>query len=332
MNTPTSKTVQNLITAIIRDGLQEDARSLAMRSRQLASKLRTEDPEFAAQIRAVLGGASALRSTSGAHAMPIPVDADSRQKLLREQYPVVLDAPPVLPSEIEESLAVLINEQSHTQVLVEEGLAPTRSLLMTGPPGCGKTTTAAWVAQQLDLPLFTLDLATVMSSYLGKTGSNIRAVLNHAHQVPCVLLLDEFDAIAKRRDDDSDVGELKRLVTVLLQAIDEWPVGSVLIAATNHGDLLDPAVWRRFDMVIEFPAPTENQVSQYLARVFDPVIGKLLSKRLQQSQLLNWNSLLMASRSGRYWKSDRSLMLWWNGIRLAPIPTNYRKFCVQNWC
>src|SRR2546427_8279310 len=98
-----------------------------------------------------------------------------------------------------------------------------------------------------------------MSSYLGKTGANVRAVLSHAQEQPCVLLLDEFDAIAKRRDDDSDVGELKRLVTVILQTIDDWQPTSLLVAATNHSDLLDPAVWRRFDVTLQFDLPNHKQ-------------------------------------------------------------------------
>jgi SpoVK/Ycf46/Vps4 family AAA+-type ATPase len=82
-------------------------------------------------------------------------------------------------------------------------------------------------------------------------------VLDYAKEKPCVLLLDELDAVAKRRDDATEIGELKRLVTVLLQEVDMWPEGSLLLAATNHADLLDPAVWRRFEAIIEFPLPDE---------------------------------------------------------------------------
>jgi SpoVK/Ycf46/Vps4 family AAA+-type ATPase len=99
-----------------------------------------------------------------------------------------------------------------------------------------------------------------MSSFLGKTGSNIRTVLDFARRQPSVLLLDEFDAIAKRRDDGAEIGELKRLVTVLIQAIDEWPADGLLVAATNHPELLDPAIWRRFDRVVNFPLPTEEEI------------------------------------------------------------------------
>ncbi len=113
----------------------------------------------------------------------------------------------------------------------------------------------------LNRPLITLDLAAVMSSFLGRTGNNLRNVLDYAKGVECVLLLDEFDAIAKRRDDAVEVGELKRLVTVLLQEIDNWPATGLLVAATNHPDLLDPAVWRRFDVVLDFGMPDFEQLT-----------------------------------------------------------------------
>ena len=108
-----------------------------------------------------------------------------------------------------------------------------------------------------------------MSSYLGRTGSNVRHVLDYAKGMPCVLLLDELDAIAKRRDDDQELGELKRLVTVLLQEIDDWPEGGLLVAASNHQELLDPAVWRRFEVQIEFGLPTREAIEQSLKLFID---------------------------------------------------------------
>jgi len=111
------------------------------------------------------------------------------------------------------------------------------------------------LAADLGLPLAELDLATAVSSLLGRTGLNLRRVFDYARRVPCLLFLDEFDAVAKRRDDLSDVGELKRAVNVLLKEMEAWPAASVLAAATNHPALLDPAVFRRFDLVVELPLP-----------------------------------------------------------------------------
>lgn len=115
---------------------------------------------------------------------------------------------------------------------------------------------ARWVAAALGVPLLILDLSAVMSSLLGRTGVNLRYVLDYAKSQRCVLLIDELDSIGKRRNDDSDVGELKRLVNVLLQQLDDWPAnGGLLMGATNHPELLDPAIWRRFEAAIEFPLP-----------------------------------------------------------------------------
>ena len=112
-----------------------------------------------------------------------------------------------------------------------------------------------------------------MSSFLGRTGTNVRRVLDYARQFSCVLLLDELDAVAKRRDDVTEIGELKRLVTVLLQEVDDWPGTSVLLGASNHPGLLDPAVWRRFDMVIDFPLPDQSQLQQAIGLFLaDPAI------------------------------------------------------------
>lgn len=186
---------------------------------------------------------------------PVPVDADSRLELVRREEPVILDHKPIFSADLRSTLDMVLAERRSERRLRDAGLAPTRSLLFTGSPGLGKTLAARWLASELGFPLLTLDLSAVMSSFLGRTGNNIRAVLDHARTIPCVMLLDEFDACAKRRDDATEIGELKRLVTVLLQAVDDWPETGLLVAATNHPDLLDPAVWRRFDHVLTFPAP-----------------------------------------------------------------------------
>lgn len=235
-----------------------------MAVRQFASKIRAVNPNLYKQLSDQLMAATSVLRGADLKSKPLPLDADTRQTLVRVEDPVLLNKSPAYAADVSESLEQIILERRHSEELYKEGILPTRSVIFQGPPGVGKTMSARWLAKKLDLPLLTLDLATVMSSFLGKTGSNVRAVLEHAISVPCVLLLDEFDAIAKRRDDDRELGELKRLVTVLLQAIDDWPSSSLLIAATNHGELLDPAIWRRFDVEVAFPMPSVEVIDNYL--------------------------------------------------------------------
>jgi SpoVK/Ycf46/Vps4 family AAA+-type ATPase len=173
---------------------------------------------------------------------------------------------PILEPAVHAVVARFLRERVEVERLLREGFAPPRTLLLKGQPGTGKTMLARWLSLQLDLPLVVLDLATSISSFLGKTGANLRRSLDYARATPCVLLLDEFDAIAKRRDDSTEVGELKRIVNVLLKELEEWPLHSVLIAATNHPELLDPAINRRFDVVLQIPLPGEAEREAILVR------------------------------------------------------------------
>lgn len=212
---------------------------------------------------------------------PLPVDLDSRLQLLR----IEMDVPefnPILSKENETLLNQVMSERQNSSALFKLGLHPTKSMLFTGPPGVGKTLAAKWIAAQLKRPLLILDLSAVMSSFLGRTGNNIRYVLDYAKNTECVLLIDELDAIAKRRDDNSEIGELKRLVTVLLQEIDDWPATGLMLAATNHPDLLDPAIWRRFEAVLKFEIPNRTQIEEQLYR--------LLKEQIEDSVL--WSKVL----------------------------------------
>ncbi len=273
---------QSALLDLISYGLKGDPGNFGMASRILAKKLKPVDEELTIAINSRVAD-SIMR---GSGLLPPPVDADSRQQLLLEEPKPVFILEPIWSEKLASHFLRVVKEYKHRALLLKENLTPSRSILLEGPPGVGKTLSAHWLAAKLKLPLLTLDLSTVMSSYLGKTGNNIRSVLKHAQQRPCVLLLDEFDAIAKRRDDDSDVGELKRLVTVLLQAIDDWPDTSLLVAATNHGKLLDPAVWRRFDLVINFGQPTESCYKRFLLQKgCPPGLSQWLAETLKNISL-----------------------------------------------
>ncbi len=207
----------------------------------------------------------------------------------------------VLPPKVQAELDEIVLERKRDSLLALRGMTPSHSALFSGPPGVGKTLASRWVAEQVDLPLVSLDLAAVLSSYLGTSGRNIRDVLNFAKSTPCVLLLDEFDALAKARDDDSDVGELKRIVNVLLVELDRWESRSFLIAATNHAQLLDPAIGRRFDRIINFPLPglreREILIAEKATGALDTAITRAIAEITEGSSPSDLTRLI--ERAGR---------------------------------
>mgnify|MGYP003945648071 CR=1 FL=1 len=270
------------LVQISRLGARGDGERLRIQVLRLIRALRAEGNELAELLQAAVFGhergaghpsvarATRLSKPSPGLSMPVPSDGETRLDLLRVEDPAVLPHPFVQSSEVMRDLSSLITERRSLQRLTDLGLEPAKTALFTGPPGVGKTLAARMIARELKLPLLVLDLASVISSYLGRTGNNIKQAFEFAKRTPCVLFLDELDAVAKRRDDEADVGELKRLVTVLLQELDLWTPQNLLLAATNHRSLLDPAVWRRFDIAIDFPLPNAGELAK---------LGQLLSPK-----------------------------------------------------
>ena len=265
---------QEELAQVVRLALAEQTEDVRLFAARLVRKYRSSNPPLAEQLDLFLRSkptrtGSPMRKVMPAHQFApqvVPMDDESRLSLLKVFKDDVGQAAPLFSVPLEETLTQLIQERRQTEKLLSMGLQPTRSAIFVGPPGVGKTLTARWLSAQLGVPLYVLDLTAVMSSLLGRSGSNLRAVIDFAKKSPCVFLLDEIDAIAKRRNDDADIGELKRLVTVILQEVDEWPSTSLLLAATNHPELIDPALWRRFDLVLQFTTPDLSAVKAAIKR------------------------------------------------------------------
>jgi SpoVK/Ycf46/Vps4 family AAA+-type ATPase len=178
--------------------------------------------------------------------------------------------PPVIIAEeswgvVREFLSVA---KSYAQ-LEAEGVGQSLSFLMCGPPGCGKSRLARHIASELGLDLYVARLDGLISSYLGSTSKNIRALFDFASKNPCVLFLDEFDAIAKLRGDSQELGELKRVVNSFIQNLDSLGNQSIVVAATNHQELLDKAIWRRFGYRLELSYP-QDALRAEMWKLFSP--------------------------------------------------------------
>jgi AAA+ superfamily predicted ATPase len=142
-------------------------------------------------------------------------------------------------------------------------------VLLAGPPGNGKTSLAEAIAEALAVPFFIVRYEAMIGSFLGETASRLKRVFDYARTTPCLLFFDEFDAVGKERGDLHETGEIKRVVTSLLMQIDDLPSYTVVVAATNHAELLDRAVWRRFQLRLELKAPTERELTTYFKRFAD---------------------------------------------------------------
>lgn len=268
---------------LMRIAISGSSEEVVAYGRRVAKSTRTKSPNFSKQVSMLLenyassGTKTALRK---APQVAVPVDRESRLDLLIVEDPVAITDQPVLGVRAASEINQLLIEHRNASALKKAGLSPANSLLLVGPPGVGKTYTARWIAASLNKALYTLNLSSVISSFLGRTSNNLSSVISFAKNANAVLFLDEFDSIAKKRDDLAEVGELKRLVTALIQEIDNWPIENILIAATNHGELLDPAVWRRFSVICHLGPPSTSQMEDFVRMELEEFDGSNLSSAL----------------------------------------------------
>lgn len=227
----------------------------------LAEKLESDgEATSARRLRKILTKANnELRPAYMEQHRAIPVDSESRFPLL-ERVNVAHKAESYLPTpQAQDSINDFVTTAERREQLINRGVNADCTLLLYGPPGCGKTHLAEAIADRLNLPLYLARLDGIMSSYLGSTAKNIRAIFEYTSKQPCILFLDEFDALAKIRDDGQEIGELKRVVNSFIQTLDLYRNDLILIAATNHEQLLDSAIWRRFSQTLHLERPTAEQ-------------------------------------------------------------------------
>ena len=175
----------------------------------------------------------------------------------------------ILPLPVRRNGEQLVEEHVRADVLRAHGMEPRHRILLSGPPGNGKTSFAEGIAEALALPLFMVRYNSLVGSYLGETNTRLRALCDYVRTRPSVLFFDEFDALGKERGDTHETGEIKRVVSFLIMQLDQMPSYVVVIAATNHAELLDRAVWRRFQMRLGFPSPDRQMIAAYLERTMD---------------------------------------------------------------
>ncbi len=158
----------------------------------------------------------------------------------------------------------LIKEQKYADELLKYDLPINNKVFLFGNSGCGKTTTAKAIATALKKPVYILNLSNIVSSKIGETGQNLKLIFDKASRDKAVLFLDEFDQIGKARgNDDKDVGEMRRLVNTIIQLIDYFPKNALLICASNHPQIIDIALMRRFQLKISFELPSDEVLNEY---------------------------------------------------------------------
>lgn len=219
------------------------------------------------------GHASRLSGRNAAMASPqrhagggSPMLPDSLQLLLREVTPRRRLDDLVLTRQLKLDVRELIDEVSDAALLRSHSLEPRHTLLLVGPPGTGKTSLAEAMAFELGVPFLTVRYEGIVGSYLGETGGRLQEVVEYAARTPCVLFFDEFESVGKERSDAQETGEIKRVVSSLLLQMDALPTHCVIVCATNHPELLDRAVWRRFEVRLTLPIPGAIELREWLFR------------------------------------------------------------------
>jgi SpoVK/Ycf46/Vps4 family AAA+-type ATPase len=279
----------NQVLALLQSHIAgDDQQFLSVAMQVAAHEAHLGHTKLAEQMRELIDKARKRSSLTEHRVGPVLVLQPKSElaSLLSVSQPEVRVSTMCLLPTVRNRLDRVILEYKQQSRLRDRGLRPRRKLLLLGPPGTGKTMTAAALSGELHLPLFTLLLEGVITKFMGETASKLRAVFDAMYTNEAVYLFDEFDAIGARRDQSNDVGEIRRVLNSFLQLMDSNDSRGLIIAATNHPDLLDSALFRRFDDVIEFEKPD------------DQIARNIIANRLASFDLsaLDWNATMEAAR------------------------------------
>lgn len=242
---------------------------------------------LADDLRRIVDEAKAQRSAVEATGGPVPVFRPRGElaTLLAVSYPSTRLRDMVLDGELRTRLERVVREQRQRAKLESHGLSPRRKLLLVGPPGTGKTMTAAALAGEMKLPMFSVLLDGLITKFLGETAAKLRLVFDAMSKTRGVYFFDEFDALGARRGTEHDVGEIRRVLNSFLQFLEEDRSASLIVAATNHPELLDRALNRRFDDALAYSLPTDHECRLLLAQTLEAF----------DTSDLEWSSVLEAA-------------------------------------
>ena len=240
----------------------EDDRFFSVAMQVAAHEARLGHGKLAEELRAMIDDAKARRGAEP----PVPIGRPRGElaNLLEASWPKARLGEMILNETLSEQIRRVIREQRHAGRIVEHGLSPRRKLLLTGPPGTGKTMTASVLAGELGLPLFQVRLDGLITKYMGETAAKLRQIFDATSRTRGVYFFDEFDAIGSQRGIPNDVGEIRRVLNSFLQMIEQDRSHSLVVAATNHPAILDSALFRRFDDILRYELPDETQVIRLL--------------------------------------------------------------------
>ena len=244
------------LIALLRSHISgDDEQFLSVALQVAAHEARQGHGKLAIQLRELVDKSRARKLLVGKRPVPLAQPKGDLAALISASYSDALLSGMALLPDLEHRLKRIVVEQRQQHRLREHGLSPRRKILLVGPPGSGKTMTAAALAGELHLPLFTVRFDALITRFMGETASKLQLIFDAMTSTRGVYFFDEFDAIGARRTERNDVGEIRRVLNSFLQFLEDDDSGGLVMAATNHPDLLDPALFRRFDDVIQYTLP-----------------------------------------------------------------------------